>query len=46
MPIALRLEGKLEWDGASMKFTNQPEANKYVTPTLCKGWTLTWPAAT
>src|SRR5262249_23239678 len=27
--IALRVEGKLEWDAAKMRFTNNSEANKY-----------------
>jgi hypothetical protein len=38
--IALRVEGKLEWDAAKMRFTNNPEANKYLKPTFRKGWTL------
>ena len=36
--IALHFEGKLEWDSAKMKFTNRPEANKYVKPEFRKGW--------
>jgi hypothetical protein len=43
--IALHFESKLEWDGARMKFTNNPEANKYITPTYRKGWKLKLPAA-
>jgi len=43
--IALRFEGKLLWDGAQMKFTNNPEADQYVTPSYRKGWTLKWPAS-
>jgi hypothetical protein len=39
--IALRVEGKLEWDAAKMRFTNNPEANKYLKPTFRKGWSLT-----
>jgi predicted dehydrogenase len=39
--IALRVEGKLEWDAAKMRFTNNSEANKYLKPTFRKGWTLT-----
>ena len=27
--IALRVEGKLEWDAAKMRFTNNSQANKY-----------------
>ncbi len=39
--IALRVEGKLEWDSAKMKITNNPQANKYLKPTFRKGWSLT-----
>ena len=39
--IALRVEGKLEWDAAKMKFTNNAEANKFLKPAFRKGWTLT-----
>jgi hypothetical protein len=36
--IALRVEGKLEWDSAKMRFTNNNEANKYLKPAFRKGW--------
>ena len=39
--IALRVEGKLEWDAAKMRFANNTEANKYLKPTFRKGWSLT-----
>jgi hypothetical protein len=39
--IALRCEGKLEWDAAKGKFTNNADANKYLAPTVRKGWSLT-----
>ncbi len=39
--IALRVEGKLEWDAVKMRFTNNAEANKYLKPTFRKGWSLT-----
>jgi hypothetical protein len=39
--IALRVPGKLEWDAAKMRFTNNSEANKYLKPTFRKGWSLT-----
>jgi len=39
--IAQRVEGKLEWDSAKMKFTNSPEANRHVHPEIRKGWSLT-----
>ncbi len=39
--IALRVEGKLEWDAAKMRFSNNTEANKYLKPTFRKGWSLT-----
>lgn len=39
--IAVRVEGKLEWDNARMRFTNSAEANRYVKPEVRKGWSLT-----
>lgn len=39
--IALRVEGKIEYDAAHMKITNNAEANKYLKPVFRKGWTLT-----
>jgi hypothetical protein len=36
--IALRHEGKLEYDPAKMRFTNNNEANKLLKPTFRKGW--------
>ena len=36
--IALRVEGKLEWDAAKMRFTNNADANKYLKPIYRKGW--------
>ena len=39
--LALRFEGKLNWDSAKMKVTNNREANKYIKPTVRKGWKLT-----
>ena len=36
--IALRVEGKLEWDAAKMRFTNNADANKYLKPVYRKGW--------
>ncbi|MCC6536599.1 MAG: Gfo/Idh/MocA family oxidoreductase [Bryobacterales bacterium] len=38
--IALHAEGKIEWDAARMKVTNNPEANKLVKPKFRKGWEL------
>ena len=38
--VALRVEGKLEYDPAKMKFTNNAEANKYLTPAVRKGWSI------
>ena len=38
--LALRFEGKLEWDSEKMRITNNPEANKYIKPTFRKGWTF------
>ena len=39
--IAYRVGGKLLWDSKNMRFTNSPEANKYIKPTFRKGWDLT-----
>jgi hypothetical protein len=36
--IALRVEGKLEYDAAKMRFTNNSEANKYLKPSFRKGF--------
>ena len=36
--IAMKYEGKLEWDAAKMRFTNKPEANQYLHPKFRKGW--------
>src|SRR5207302_7989296 len=39
--ISIRLTGeKLDWDGPSMKFTNNSKANQYVHYEYRKGWTL------
>jgi len=38
--IALRVEGKIEWDSAKMRITNNTQANKYLKPTFRKGWSL------
>jgi hypothetical protein len=38
--IALRVEGKVEWDSARMRITNSADANKYLKPFVKKGWTL------
>ena len=38
--IALRVEGKLMYDGAKMRFTNNNEANQYLKPTFRKGWSF------
>ena len=37
--LALRFEGKLEWDSEKMR-TNNAEANKLIKPAYRKGWTL------
>ncbi len=39
--IALRVEGKLEWDATKMRITNNAEANKYIKPFIKKGWQMT-----
>ena len=42
--IALRVEGKVEWDSAKMRVTNNSDANKYIKPTYRKGWAVNWKA--
>jgi hypothetical protein len=39
--IAQRVNRKLEWDHAKMRFKNSAEANRYVHPEVRKGWSLT-----
>lgn len=36
--IAMKFEGKLEWDSARKKFTNNKEANEFLKPVFRKGW--------
>ncbi len=36
--VALHCNGKLEWDSAKTRFTNNNEANEYIKPVLRKGW--------
>jgi len=38
--IALRVEGKIEYDPAKMRITNNAEANKYLKPAFRKGWSF------
>ncbi len=38
--VALHFDGKLEWDAARMRFTNNPEANKFIKPKFRKGWEI------
>lgn len=38
--VALRFEGKLEWDARNMRVTNIKEANQYIRPRFRKGWGL------
>jgi len=38
--LALRFEGKLEWDSAKMRVTNVAEANQLIKPAVRKGWKL------
>ena len=39
--IALRVDGKIEWDSVKMRVTNNADANKYVKPAMRKGWSFT-----
>jgi hypothetical protein len=38
--VAVRVPGRLLWDGRKMEFTNNREANKYVKPDFRKGWEI------
>jgi len=38
--VAVRVQGKLEWNSKEMKFTNNSEANQYIKRDYRKGWTL------
>jgi len=38
--VAWRAPGKLLWDAKNMRFSNSEEANKYLMPSLRKGWEL------
>jgi predicted dehydrogenase len=36
--IAMKFEGKLNWDARAMRFTNNNQANKHLRPAFRKGW--------
>jgi predicted dehydrogenase len=38
--IAMKFEGKLEWDAAKGQFSNNREANQYLKPRFRKGWKM------
>ncbi|HEY3936078.1 MAG TPA: Gfo/Idh/MocA family oxidoreductase [Bryobacteraceae bacterium] len=38
--IAMRFEGKLEWDAERMRFTNNKMANEYLKPRFRRGWSF------
>jgi hypothetical protein len=38
--IAVRVEGKLDWDAANLRFTNNDAANELVKPYMRKGWEI------
>jgi len=38
--IALHVPGKLEWDAKNLRFTNNPDANRFVKPVFKSGWEL------
>jgi hypothetical protein len=37
---AVHYDGKLTWNAGRGEFTNNKDANKWVKPTLRKGWEL------
>ena len=36
--IAMKYEGKIEWDAEKMRITNNHDANKWLKPIFHKGW--------
>ncbi len=38
--VARRVDAKIEWDAATMKVTNVPDANQYIAKTYRAGWSL------
>ena len=38
--LAKRVNGRIEWDGAAMKVTNNEAANAFVAPAYREGWAL------
>jgi predicted dehydrogenase len=40
--IAMRVPGKLLWDSANLRFTNNEEANRHVRPEFRKTWSQVW----
>ena len=36
--IAMKFDGRLDWDAKSMRFTNNAAANQWLTPHFRKGW--------
>jgi predicted dehydrogenase len=38
--IAVRVDGKLEWDAANLRFKNSDKANELVKPVFRKGWEI------
>ena len=38
--VALQAPGKLMWDAKNMRFSNNAEANKFLTPFVRKGWEM------
>ncbi len=40
--VSLRCEGKLEWDSAKMRVTNNARANELIKPQMRNGWKINW----
>jgi hypothetical protein len=36
--IAMKFDGRLDWDVSKMRFTNNSAANQHLTPHFRKGW--------
>jgi hypothetical protein len=40
--LALRFDGKLDWDSERMRITNNSQANEFLRPYMRGGWKINW----
>ena len=38
--VAIRVNGKIDWDGKNLRVTNNDAANRFVNPAYRDGWKL------